>query len=1122
MSNVGRISGPLLKANLERKGIDLAFETDLLYLDVQTRRVGIRKNNPTTELQVTNSGLRTVDIIADFPVGVNGVTFTTNNITSSNNSDFIIESPQLINVPKLDTDDIRFSAATISTTSTNSSVNINPSGTGRTNFKSTTNVTGNVFINGNALYFTTTVIDPLPQTEVGNLSIDVRPAINNTGSVGSPEYTWDQAYFETVNTNNVVIPTVPPGISVFLTLPGNSYYVSILGSDTNQGNLQLSPFRTIAKALSVATAGTTIHITSGTYTEVFPLTVPAGVSIIGTSIRGVIVQPTAGTIDKDAFLLNGDTSVEDLTVTGFRYNAVDNTGHAFRFANNYLVTSKSPYVRNVSVITKGSNITLSDPLSYNTHDAGKGAYIDGSVADNISISASMLFYGVTFITPGVDAVTMTNGVRVEAIDCFTYYANRGFYATQGLLGFETVNGTAPGVVNVGPGYTSISYTPDSVNLDKSLYTSQAFVDSLVGQTAVLDRYPLQPLFYQVVSVVTDPIYPTQWRMTFDQNIDPTAQLKPISFYPDIGTTLIVTNDIWDTTGNSVGEKWVAWYKYNLPVNFETTVGKDWTINVAGTLYVVDYVIEDPVNTNMWRIYVTTSLVAGFGIPVFSSPGVATTVTYGAEIRCISCANVYGKYGFVGNGADVLAYLIGHNFAYIGTEKDASNDNTLRVQANETVELNGAKVRYISTDHGGDFRIGDNFLVNFKKGTTSFSGDSFDLSGLSTITVSDGTNTTILAPYKVESNNFRFSGSTIETISGPINFKTATGIFLLDDDVNITKNLNVSGILDFKGTITVGNQSTDTVTIAMDLNQDIIPDVGDTYNLGSSSKRWTTSWINGIDLPNLTIDNNTITALNSNLNLVGNGTGGVIVDGLTFTDNILSANTGVNIRIKPRSNYNVYIDSSDSLRLPSGTGADKPIMNSAEIRYDNALNQFVGQRNFRTALGGVYSSNRNTRVVAHPTNNTIPFVINNSTVAAITTTAISANAMNVDQITGTGNTISVTGANSLNLSTSGTGYVMINNIKFDGDDIINLTNDPIKMPGTQFSWVKLGGTTAVLVPVNNLAAPPANEIGTIRFNPDTQTMEVWDGDSFDNFGGVGGNATEDDVEQLTNVWTLILG
>jgi hypothetical protein len=31
---VGRITGTLLKANLLRDGVDLAFETDLLYLDV--------------------------------------------------------------------------------------------------------------------------------------------------------------------------------------------------------------------------------------------------------------------------------------------------------------------------------------------------------------------------------------------------------------------------------------------------------------------------------------------------------------------------------------------------------------------------------------------------------------------------------------------------------------------------------------------------------------------------------------------------------------------------------------------------------------------------------------------------------------------------------------------------------------------------------------------------------------------------------------------------------------------------------------------------------------------------------------------------------------------------------
>ena len=39
---VGRISGPLLKSNLLRNGVDLAFETDLLYLDVSNSRVGIK------------------------------------------------------------------------------------------------------------------------------------------------------------------------------------------------------------------------------------------------------------------------------------------------------------------------------------------------------------------------------------------------------------------------------------------------------------------------------------------------------------------------------------------------------------------------------------------------------------------------------------------------------------------------------------------------------------------------------------------------------------------------------------------------------------------------------------------------------------------------------------------------------------------------------------------------------------------------------------------------------------------------------------------------------------------------------------------------------------------------
>ena len=43
---IGRISGPMLFSNLERQGVDLAFDSNLVYLDVANRRVGITTSSP--------------------------------------------------------------------------------------------------------------------------------------------------------------------------------------------------------------------------------------------------------------------------------------------------------------------------------------------------------------------------------------------------------------------------------------------------------------------------------------------------------------------------------------------------------------------------------------------------------------------------------------------------------------------------------------------------------------------------------------------------------------------------------------------------------------------------------------------------------------------------------------------------------------------------------------------------------------------------------------------------------------------------------------------------------------------------------------------------------------------
>ena len=61
---VGRISGPLLKANLLRQGVDLAFETDLLYLDVNNSRIGIKTSTPSAELDINGSArIQSLDIL---------------------------------------------------------------------------------------------------------------------------------------------------------------------------------------------------------------------------------------------------------------------------------------------------------------------------------------------------------------------------------------------------------------------------------------------------------------------------------------------------------------------------------------------------------------------------------------------------------------------------------------------------------------------------------------------------------------------------------------------------------------------------------------------------------------------------------------------------------------------------------------------------------------------------------------------------------------------------------------------------------------------------------------------------------------------------------------------------
>ena len=222
---------------------------------------------------------------------------------------------------------------------------------------------------------------------------------------------------------------------------GNTHYVATTGDDTNAGDNINEPFRTIVKALSVASSGDIIHIAAGEFEETCPMTVPAGVTVKGSGLRATTIRPTTATNTNNIFLVDNISTLEDFTIKGSFYNSSADTGYAFSFANNITISTRSPYIQRVTVLNRGSVTSTSDPYGFDTADsapssyqAGRGALVDGSKVTSNSIEAGMLFNEVTFFTPNQKGVILTNGARAEYLNCFHYFASQAIVGQVGTTG----------------------------------------------------------------------------------------------------------------------------------------------------------------------------------------------------------------------------------------------------------------------------------------------------------------------------------------------------------------------------------------------------------------------------------------------------------------------------------------------------------------------------------------------------------------------------------------------------------------------------------------------------------------------------------------------------------------
>jgi hypothetical protein len=809
---VGRISGPLLKRNLIRDGVELtvrntASDADILYIDVVNGRIGVNSSTPGYDLDVngtTNttslrSGLANIDnveindayvrstvgdltieaatafdkviiqqqaqisnIVGD--VELDGSLHATGNITADGsitlgdantdnvafnadiNSDF---NPDVTDAFSIGTPSQRWRTGhfhninvgeveivdnVIQPVNTNDDLIIRANGSGSVDiYGLVVDQGGNVSLTGDTLVF-------------GNLLLDGDG--DRTGVIARDSNT--DLYLDASGTGRIYTN----GVDLLLD-SGNTYYVTANGNDANSGTGTNDAFATLQQAVSVAVAGDTINVGSGTFEEVTPIDVPAGVTINGQGLRATQIKPSAATRTNDVFKLNGETTITGLTVREVEWDNINGTGYAFRYQSGALITRRSAYIKDVTVLNLGSSVRLGtndadDPYGYDAGDAGRGALMDGSILAAGSIEPAMLFDSCTFIVPNNQGLVITEGGRVEWLNSFVYFASVGVEGVAGTTGWY------------GDGKTKVE---------------------LAGITGTIAA-------------------------------------------GDTGT-------FTSTDGSTV-----------VTVTVESVEG--------GNTIVLDGRVDD------FEGFDFTPASIAFA----PSGATATSIIrydrkqFGAEMRSIASANVYGDVGVQADGPGVRLRLSSHDFGYIGAGKKFDNNDYDVITANQVIEANGGKVYYQASDQYGDYRIGDLFTVDQDTGNVTFSSSGFNVQSLTGITFTDGPNTSIVDPTQIQTGNLRLAGNDLLSLSGDININPfGSNSINLENNTNITGNLDVTGNVTIGGNIQIGDQDTDAITVSADFDSDLVPNADVSYDLGDPAKRWNALYVREVNVEDVNITDN---------------------------------------------------------------------------------------------------------------------------------------------------------------------------------------------------------------------------------------------------------------------------
>jgi len=281
MTQLGRISGPILNSNLLRDGIDLAFDTDLLYLKIspiivpweQDGEVGDPNYDSSLPASLTGTG---IGINTDTPVvdlDINGYTKTTNlivddqaifdnlifnaNGTISTVVGAINISPAgagaVINLDRVLTAQLEINGNVIKNYTTNGNVVLNPNAAGSINIQNNTSilgtltVTGNTILTGDLSAADNIIVGDSPVdvvTVAPDFTQDIIPGVDNTYDLGQSAKRWSQLHVvDDLTHANLVLPQAVI-ISDEMRLDGvTGQIISVQSND----DIRITPFTGITR-----------------------------------------------------------------------------------------------------------------------------------------------------------------------------------------------------------------------------------------------------------------------------------------------------------------------------------------------------------------------------------------------------------------------------------------------------------------------------------------------------------------------------------------------------------------------------------------------------------------------------------------------------------------------------------------------------------------------------------------------------------------------------------------------------------------------------------------------------------------------------------------------------------